>query len=66
MRLETLRARDGLSQEQVARQLGVSRNTMKNWEDGVTEPNASQIKALADMFGVTTDYLLDRKENEDQ
>ena len=63
MRLKTLRARDGLSQEKVARQLGVSRNTVKNWEDGVSEPTASRIKALADMFEVTTDYLLDRNDD---
>lgn len=60
MNLETLRARDKISREEVARRLGVSYMTIRNWERGETEPNASQIKALADMFGVTTDYLLGR------
>lgn len=60
MRLKELRTRDGLSIERVARQLEVSSMTIRNWENGETEPSASQIKALADLFGVSTDYLLDR------
>lgn len=60
MMLETLRTRDGVSREEVARKLEVSAMTIRNWERGETEPSASQIKALADMFGVTTDYLLGR------
>lgn len=63
MMLETLRVRDGLSREDVARRLNVSAMTIRNWESGATEPNASQIKALADMFDVSTDYLLCRKED---
>ena len=62
MNLETLRARDGVSREYVARKIGVSHMTVFNWERGETEPNASQIQALADLFGVSTDYLLGRKE----
>lgn len=58
MRLETLRARDGLSREAVARRMNISAMTIRNWERGDTEPTASQIKDLADIFGVTTDYLL--------
>lgn len=58
MRLEELRARDNVSREEVARQLCVSCMTIRNWEKGVTEPSASQIKAMADMFGVTADYLI--------
>lgn len=64
MNLETLRARDGVSREYVARKIGVSHMTVFNWERGETEPNASQIRALADLFGVTTDYLLGSKESE--
>lgn len=60
MILETLRERDGLSREDVARRLGVSAATIRNWEKGNSEPTVSQIKALADLFRVTTDQLLDR------
>lgn len=58
MRLEELRARDNVSREEVARRLCVSYMTVRNWEKGVTEPSASQIKAMADTFGVTADYLI--------
>lgn len=60
MILESLRERDKLSREDVARRLGVSARTVYNWERGYSEPTIGQIKALADMFGVTTDQLLDR------
>lgn len=58
MRLASLRLRDGVSREEVARMLEVSAMTIRNWERGETEPSASQIKALANMFDVSTDYLL--------
>lgn len=58
MRLETLRVRDGLSREAVARRINISAMTVRNWERGDTEPTASQIKALANLFKVSTDYLL--------
>lgn len=63
MRLENLRIRDGVSREEVARRLNVSAMTIRNWERGETEPSASQIKALADIFEVSTDYLLCREWN---
>lgn len=59
---ELLRNRAGLSQEALARVMGLSRMTIANWERGKTEPSASQVKLLADIFGVTTDQLLGRKE----
>lgn len=62
MILETLRIRAGMSREDLARRMNVSAMTIRNWERGETEPNASQIKALADLFGVSTDYLLGREE----
>lgn len=62
MILEALRIRFGMSREDLARRMNVSAMTIRNWERGETEPNASQIKALADLFCVSTDYLLGRKE----
>ena len=59
---ELLRNKAGLSQEALARVMGLSRMTIANWEQGKTEPSASQVKILADIFGVTTDQLLGRKE----
>ena len=61
-RIAALRRQAGLSQEALARVMGLSRMTIANWEQGKTEPSASQVKILADIFGVTTDQLLGRKE----
>lgn len=62
MRIEALRVAAGMSREALARQMNVSTMTIRNWESGATEPSASQIKALADIFDVSADYLLGRKE----
>lgn len=59
MKLKELRLKAGLSCEKVARQLDVSSMTIRNWESKETEPSASQVKALAKLFGVTADYLLE-------
>lgn len=60
MNLEPLRVKESMSREDLARRMGVSYMTVRNWERGNTEPSATQIKALADLFGVSTDYLLGR------
>lgn len=60
MNLEPLRVKEGMSREDLARRMGVSYMTVRNWERGNTDPSATQIKALADLFGVSTDYLLGR------
>lgn len=41
-------------------EIGVSTGTIKNWQNGKTEIPASKIVALAQLFNVTTDYLLGR------
>lgn len=58
-KLKTLRMTAGWSQEFVARQLGVSRNTVKNWEDGTTEPSISMAVKIAKLFGVKLEELLE-------
>lgn len=62
MTLEKLRIDAGMSREDLSRRLGVSAMTIRNWELRYTQPNARQVKALADVFGVSADYLLGRKE----
>lgn len=56
--LEALRIREGMSREELAKKLDVSFMTIRNWERGKTEPTASQVKDMADLFGVTADYLI--------
>lgn len=60
IRLKELRENAGLSQDSLAKQVGVSQSTVGNWEAGTREPNFSTLQRLADFFGVSTDYLLGR------
>ena len=52
-----------MSQEELAEKLGVSRQAVSKWETGEALPEITKLKGLAEVFGVTTDYLLN--DNED-
>lgn len=54
----TQRKRNGLSQEALAQQLGVSRQSVSKWESGQSQPELDKIVLLSELFDVTTDYLL--------
>ena len=60
--LQRLRKEKGLSQEDVAQKLYVSRQSVSKWENGNAEPGVKDLTALADMFGVTLDELVGRAE----
>lgn len=53
-----LRKSNGMSQEDLAEKLNVSRQAISRWESGTAMPDASNILQLSKLFGVTTDYLL--------
>lgn len=53
-----LRKNNGLTQEQLAEQLNVSRQSVSKWESGQAAPDIDKIVALGEIFHVTTDYLL--------
>lgn len=59
-RINELRKERGLSQQALAKQIGVSQKAIDYWERNVNEPKASYIVLLADFFGVSADYLLCR------
>lgn len=59
----TCRRKQGLSQEALAAQLHVSRQAVSKWETGDAEPESGNLIALAQIFGVTVDWLLARGEN---
>lgn len=64
-KLLQLRKREGLSQEELAAQLHVSRQAVSRWELGTAMPDAPNLLQLSKLFGVTTDWLLhDEWENE--
>lgn len=53
-----LRKKNGWSQEELAEQLGVSRQAVSKWESGASIPDLDKIIRLSGIFGVSTDYLL--------
>ena len=62
-KLKEIRRRDGITQLQAAKQLGVSLGAVGNWESGKRTPDADMLVQIADTFGVTVDYLLGRTED---
>lgn len=65
-RLKTLRKEAGLTQEQVAKKLGVSRPAYTYWEKGKKRPTPDKLSNIAQFYGVTTDYLLGNEPEEDE
>ena len=61
-RLRELRLEKGLTQKELAKELDMTQVTISYWESGEREPSINYIRALADYFDVTTDYLLGREE----
>ena len=57
-KLMALRKKGGMSQEELADQLGVSRQAISRWELGTTLPDAPNLLKLSDLFSVSVDYLL--------
>ena len=53
----------GLSQEQFAEQMDISRQAVSKWESGQSMPDLDKIVAMSQIFGVTTDYLLKEEES---
>ena len=61
-----LRKRSGMSQEELAETLGVSRQAVSKWETGESSPDINKLLALSKTFEVTTDWLLsDEDPNEE-
>ncbi|CCX38302.1 putative uncharacterized protein [Clostridium sp. CAG:1013] len=57
-RIQSLRKAKGISQEQLADQIGVSRQAVSKWESEQSTPDLDKIILLSDFLDVTTDYLL--------
>ena len=58
MRLKKLRKAKGLSQTQLANELGMIKQTYSNYENEKREPNIATLIKLADYFDVSVDYLI--------
>ena len=57
-RIQQLRKQRGISQEELADQVGVSRQAVSKWESEQSVPDMDKVILLSDYFEVTTDYLL--------
>lgn len=53
-----MRIKKRMTQEEVAKQIGVNRSTVAMWETGKNEPRAKLLPKLAELFGCTVDELL--------
>ena len=60
MRLKELREEQGISKYKLAKDIGVNKQTISFWEEGINEPKISYLVLLADSFEVSADYLLGR------
>lgn len=61
-KIQNARMRAGLTQEQVAEALGVSRQTISNWENEKTYPDIRSVVKMSDLYAVSLDYLLKGEE----
>ena len=62
-RLKELREREKYSQAEIAKELGVPRYSISNWEQGRAEPDIEMLKRIADFFEVSMDYLSGRTDD---
>lgn len=61
-RLRELRVQNGYTQETLSEKIGVSSKTIGIWERGTREPPLATVDKLANIFNVSTDYLLGRNQ----
>lgn len=61
-RIYNLRKKSGLSQEDFADKLGVSRQAVSKWETGQSVPDSEKASAIAKFFGVSLDWLINGEE----
>ena len=57
-RIQSLRKSKGMSQEELADAVGVSRQAVSKWESEQATPDLEKVVIMSDVFEVTTDYLL--------
>lgn len=57
--VKKLRTNQNTSQVELAKKLGVSKQTVSNWENNNIQPSIDMLTKVAQHFSVTTDYLLE-------
>lgn len=58
--LKAMRIERSITQEQLAKKLNISLNTISHWGTGYTEPSITQLIAIADLYSVSLDELIGR------
>lgn len=61
-KIADLRKEKGLSQRQLAKELGTSQANLSRWEQGLNEPSIIECWKIADYFDVSIDFLCGKKE----
>lgn len=62
-RLKNLRLKNGVTQKDIANNIGVTSVSVQRFEYGTAKPKLDTVIKLADYFDVSTDYLLGRTDN---
>lgn len=60
--IKSLRESNGWYQKDVADKLNVKSNTLSGYENGTRSPDPEMLEKIADLYGVSVDYLLGREE----
>jgi len=61
--LVALRKKRGITQDQIADNLGIKRARYNSWENDIAKPGLEMLDKIADFYGVNTDYILGRDVN---
>ena len=56
-KFKVLRTRYGMTQNDIAKHLGISQQTVASWESNRTEPNIATIKLIAEYFNISVNYF---------
>ena len=56
--LKAARVNAGLTQQEAAKEIGVSKDTIKNWESGKSFPDAEEIKAIEKSYSCSYDDII--------
>lgn len=62
LKLKMLRLEQGKTQEEIAKTIGISRGCLANYETGKRKPDSDMLKRIAEILGVSIDFLVNRSE----
>lgn len=57
-RIKNLREKNGITQSELAKLLGITRSSVNAWEMGISVPSTQYLVELANTFHISTDYIL--------